>query len=501
MTIIFMLFLSAALFELSTHLFSRWKPLRETLAVIALTTGSFAAGLLVFYWPNLFTGLTAVLSLYRALNMMRVVKGLMHERYLRHATLRTSLVLLLLQAFAVLGWWAWDTWTITGHTIWGVMGILQLLGAIILLASLLRNLQKTTWKRPVVHFSDKELPTVTVAIPARNETEDLQLCLEAVIASNYPKLEVLVLDDCSQTKRTPEIIRNFAHAGVRFIQGHPPHETWLPKNEAYQRLTEEASGEYIVFMGVDVRLTPDSVRLLITDMLARRKKMLSLLPKRQESAYGRFSLVQAMRYWWELVPPRRLFNRPPVISSCWIIETQALKKAGGFPAVARSITPEAHFAKELLKTDSYSFMRSLDGLGVESNKTAAEQYKTAVRMRYPQLHRRPENTVIFSLLEIFFLLAPFLLTVLGFWVSIGFVGHLSVAIASLILIWVYSLTAQSTRVNTAWFSLMAAPLAVATDIALLHYSMWRYEFSTVDWKGRNVCIPVMHVVPRLPKSQ
>lgn len=496
-----MLFLGAAVFELSAHVFGGWKSLRQAFAVIALAIGSFAAGVLLFYWPNLFTALIAVCSLYRALNMMRIVKGLMHERYMQHATLQTTLVLLFLQGLTVLGWWAWDTWTVTDHAIWGTIGVLQLIGAIILLASLLRNVQKNTWKHPTVHFSDKELPTVTVAIPARNETEDLQQCLESVVASNYLKLEILVLDDCSQTKRTPEIIRNFAHAGVRFIQGHSPRETWLPKNEAYQRLAEEATGEYILFAGVDVRFTPDSIRLLITDMLARQKRMLSLLPKRQEGAYGRYSLVQAMRYWWELVPPRRLFNRPPVISSCWVIEAHALKKAGGFPAVARSITPEAHFAKELLKTDGYSFMRSIDELGIESNKTVAEQYRTAVRMRYPQLHRRPENTALFSLLALFFLLAPFMLTILGFWVSIGVIAHISVVAASLVLIWIYSLTAQSTKVNYVWFSLVAAPFAVVTDIAMLHYSMWKYEFSTVDWKGRNVCIPVMHVVPKLPKEQ
>jgi len=40
---------------------------------------------------------------------------------------------------------------------------------------------------------------------------------------------------------------------------------------------------------------------------------------------------------------------------------------------------------------------------------------------------------------------------------------------------------------------------VLSDLFLINYSMWKYEFSDVDWKGRNVCIPVMHVVPTLPR--
>jgi hypothetical protein len=29
--------------------------------------------------------------------------------------------------------------------------------------------------------------------------------------------------------------------------------------------------------------------------------------------------------------------------------------------------------------------------------------------------------------------------------------------------------------------------------------MWQYEFHEVLWKGRNVCLPVMRIIPNLPK--
>jgi hypothetical protein len=29
--------------------------------------------------------------------------------------------------------------------------------------------------------------------------------------------------------------------------------------------------------------------------------------------------------------------------------------------------------------------------------------------------------------------------------------------------------------------------------------MYKYEFREVIWKERNVCVPVMHVTPHLPK--
>jgi hypothetical protein len=42
------------------------------------------------------------------------------------------------------------------------------------------------------------------------------------------------------------------------------------------------------------------------------------------------------------------------------------------------------------------------------------------------------------------------------------------------------------------------PVAALVDCCLLLVSMLQYEFATVTWKERNVCIPVMHVIPHLP---
>jgi hypothetical protein len=475
-----------------------WR-VRTWLAITSLVATTFAGGGLALWQFNMCSVLLALVCLYRAFNNIRIVEARMHEQYLRHATRRTAFILASLQCVIVGLWLVWHTWHTTGHLTWAVVAGVQIAVAVVLLSSTIRRLHRTKWPVQTTHYADADLPTISVAIPARNETEDLQDCLRSLVASNYPKLEILVLDDCSQNRRTAEIIRGFAHDGVRFIQGEEPSETWLPKNQAYRRLAAEASGEYILFCGVDARFAPGSLMQLTAMMLARNKQMLSLLPVRATTATSRFSVVQAMRYWWELALPRRFFNRPAVLSTCWMITKDALHKAGGFDAVSRSIVPEAYFAKQLLASDGYSFMRATDELGVQSMKSAAEQRATAIRTRYPQVHRRPEQVLLTSLTELLFLVLPFVLALGGSWLPIGWAAQLLATVASVSLLITYVLVAHSTRINTWWFALVAQPLVVCVDVILLHYSMWQYEFSEVDWKGRNVCVPVMHVVPRLPK--
>ncbi|HEY5806277.1 MAG TPA: glycosyltransferase family 2 protein [Candidatus Saccharimonadales bacterium] len=499
MMLLLMLFGVGVLLECALHVPGfLWRG-RRILAGAALMLTAFASGALLILHFNLWSFLIFLISLYRIFNCLRVVEGRMNERYLHHATLRTTITLTVLQVLAALLWMAWDGWSETGHMVWALIAAGQLAAALIVLVSTARRMNHTAWPKKFPALPASDLPTLTVAIPARNETEDLETCLRSLIANDYPKLEILVLDDCSQNRRTPEIIRSFAHDGVRFLAGEEPKQTWLPKNQAYAHLLRESSGEYVLFCGVDARFAPGSLRQLIAVMLHKKKDMLSLLPWRAAGAERRFAIVQAMRYMWELAPPRRLFGRPSVLSTCWVAKKEALARIGGFEAVVRAIVPEAHFARVLIKDDAYSFMRANQKLGIESIKSAKEQHDTAVRMRYPQLHRRPENVLLLGQAYGFFMLLPFVLMSGGFFVSVGIAAHSMAAVAAILFTAAYLRVVAATRTGSPWFGLVALPVGLLYDLTLLHISMWKYEFSEVDWKGRNVCIPAMHVIPHLPK--
>lgn len=493
------LLIASALVEAAFYVFPFMWAGRKAIVPILIVVTAFSGAAICVLQPNAMSILLLLLCCYRIFNNIRVIENRMHEHYLRRATRRTSLKLLVPQIVIGGLWFGWHHLNLATHALWAVLAFWQVAVAVLFLFATIRSLKRTLPAPIKKAYSTAELPSVTVAVPARNETEDLKECLEMLIASDYPKLEIIVLDDCSQVRQTPEIIRSFAHDGVRFVKGAEPNKTWLPKNQAYRRLAEEASGEYILFCGVDVRLEPKSIRALVTTMLAREKTMVSVLPQRATGAGSNFALMQAMRAWWELAPPRRLFERPPVMSSCWIISRRTLKKVGGFEAVTRAIVPEAYFAKQLVWQDRYSFLRSDDVLGITTVKNAREQRETAIRMRYPQLHRRPEQVWLITLLEIGLLLMPFAMAVGGFWWHIGSYAQLLAAIASVLLLIGYVAIMTATNINGRWFRIIAFPLMILTDAGLVHYSMWRYEFSTVDWKGRNVCIPTMHVVPHLPK--
>ena len=438
---------------------------------------------------------TLPVAAYRLVNIWRVYNSRLPVPQLRTVTLRAFNWLVVGQILLTgLAWAA--THYHFGMQLLTVAVAGQLLGALILLRASLHTWRHAGAPNDRKALTDRELPSVSVLVPARNETDDLERSLQALTASDYPKLEILVLDDCSATRRTPEIIRSFAHAGVRFIQGDLPDENrWLAKNYAYERLAQEASGDVLLFCGVDAHLEPQSIRQLVALLEVRGKDMLSVMPLRLPRPGTGSPLLQTMRYYWEICLPRRFFKRPPVLSTCWLIRREALKRMGGFEAISRSVTPEAPLARQAVVTDAYSFVRSDDAMGIYSDKRADEQYGTSVRVRYPQLHRRLELVALATFCELWIMIGPFMGLLIVHYLARG-AAYTAMWVVSVCALYVtYGLVSVGARLSNRWFGWLLMPIAFLVDLIVLHVSLWKYEFDSVDWKGRNVCIPVMQVQP------
>lgn len=448
-----------------------------------------AAGVLIGLEFNLLSVLFLILAIYRSANLFRVIAGRLEAHYLRRASTRASSILLACQ-LALLAIIYYFPLSLDANSWLKLLTASQLLVAAVFAASLLRQLAGTRFVASTKHYVLRDLPTLTVAIPAKNETYELENCLKSILASDYPKLEVLVLDDSAGSK-TGEIINALAHDGVRFILGEQPTHQWLAKNLAYDRLAAEANGEIILFCGVDVRFAPKTLTMLVEKMLASEQQMLSLMPLNQTGIKS--LVIQPMRYFWELARPR-VGASLPVLSTCWLIQKSALASAGGFKSVAREIIPERHFASYCSDNASkYSFFRASAVLGLASTKTSREQQSTAIRTRYPLLHKRIASAAGTSLFELAFLLAPLILVILLPFYGWSLLAEILAVVSTLTWLAIYGAIIKLQFKASFWL----APsfwLAATADICLVNLSLVKYEFGQVLWKGRNVAEPVMNLI-------
>jgi hypothetical protein len=321
----------------------------------------------------------------------------------------------------------------------------------------------------------EQLPSVTLAIPARNETHVLTDCLRSAVASDYPKLEIIVLDDCSQDS-TPQIIKSFAHDGVRFVSGEVPASGWIGKNQAYQTLLEQASGQIIIFAGVDVRWQPDSISRLINDFSRRGAKMVSIMPYRDHLDFWP-AISRTLRYFWQMA-----FARLPVMNSAWVVDREWLQSIGGLKPFKHAILPERKIARLAEGSGVYRFIISRPELGISSRKHALSQFETAVRTYYPQSSKDPLLAVLTGAVWI---------ASAALWSYSWFLDVPILTAGAAILLLSYLLSEMRLQPKGWPASGFMLPLAMLSQGVLSIVSMTGYEFGRVEWKGRNICLPVM----------
>ncbi len=107
-------------------------------------------------------------------------------------------------------------------------------------------------------------PFVSLLIPARNEAAVIGQTVRALLAQQYPRFEVILLDDGSEDSTT-SVAQQAAQEDPRFhlISGRPLPAGWLGKNWACHQLSQAALGELLIFTDADVQWQPGALSALV----------------------------------------------------------------------------------------------------------------------------------------------------------------------------------------------------------------------------------------------
>ncbi len=122
-------------------------------------------------------------------------------------------------------------------------------------------------------------PLVSVVIPARDEEADIEQCLRSILASDYPHLELIAVNDRS-ADQTGKIIDRIADQDLRVhpVQIQKLPEGWLGKNHALQTGADRAQGEYLLFTDGDIIFEPDCLKRAVNFMRLSKIDHLALIP-------------------------------------------------------------------------------------------------------------------------------------------------------------------------------------------------------------------------------
>ncbi len=138
---------------------------------------------------------------------------------------------------------------------------------------------------------------VSVIIPVRNESKNIENILNDLSSQSYKNLEIIIVDDDSEDN-TSEIVLEQSHSDkrIQLIASGLTDERWLGKNHACFRGANQAKGKYLLFLDADVRLDQEAIASVLGYLEKSHTVFLSVFPKQILSNKEVKEIVPLMNY-------------------------------------------------------------------------------------------------------------------------------------------------------------------------------------------------------------
>ncbi|MBA3889399.1 MAG: glycosyltransferase [Gemmatimonadaceae bacterium] len=196
-------------------------------------------------------------------------------------------------------------------------------------------------------------PRTSIIIPARNEAHNIGRCVRTVLATEYPDLEVIVVDDHS-TDETAVRAREAADGDsrLRVIMNDALPDGWFGKQWACTTGARHATGELLLFADADTAHAPDLLPRLVAAQQAMDADLLSVAGRQELGSF-----------WERLVQPQifSLFflrfggtegvnnaRRPSDVianGQCLMVRRSAYDAIGGHAAVRHTVVDDLMLAQ------------------------------------------------------------------------------------------------------------------------------------------------------------
>jgi chlorobactene glucosyltransferase len=196
---------------------------------------------------------------------------------------------------------------------------------------------------------------VSVLVPARNEAENIAVCVESLVRQDYPNFEIIVLDDQS-TDETGAILDDLAarYTVVSVVHGaENPPAGWNGKSYACQQLAQQAAGEWLLFTDADTYHMPLSIAQGVAQAEGLRIDLLSAFPRQITESWAERVVVSFILDFLPLVALdlttlwRGASANVAANGQYLLVHAAAYRAAGGHQAIYQALVDDFALAKHL----------------------------------------------------------------------------------------------------------------------------------------------------------
>ena len=198
-----------------------------------------------------------------------------------------------------------------------------------------------------------DAPLVSVIVPARNEAHNIARCVTSILATSYPRLELIVVDD-SSTDGTGEtaLLAARGDTRARVVANRPLPESWFGKQWACTTGADAASGEILLFTDADTHHAPDLVTRSVNAIGRTAADMFSVAGRQELGGFWekliqpQMFMILSMRYGGtESVNDSPLVSEKIANGQCIFFTRSAYDAIGGHASVKTVVAEDLMLAQ------------------------------------------------------------------------------------------------------------------------------------------------------------
>ncbi|AFZ53715.1 glycosyltransferase [Cyanobacterium aponinum] len=233
----------------------------------------------------------------------------------------------------------------------------------------------------------KEKLNITIIIPARNEAENISICLESLLNQDYQgDFKIILVNDQSEDN-TAQIAENLARKKNQthrliILNGKPLPQGWSGKLWAMSQGVEWArqnlSTDYFLFTDADIKHSVDNLSQLLAKAEKDNLDLVSLMVKLHCQSFWEKLLIPAFIFFFQKLYPFPLINNPRskvsgAAGGCILIREKALTRIGGIEALKQALIDDCTLASLVKKSlpPNHGIW-----LGLSNNTVSLRKYPT-----------------------------------------------------------------------------------------------------------------------------
>lgn len=151
-----------------------------------------------------------------------------------------------------------------------------------------REVSQPIWSTlEIPELTEAESPLVSIVLRAQHPSQDIIRCAQSLLRQDYPRLEIIVVDDGCGDRAWREVLEREAGTGGRLyiLDAELPTPGELTQPTALQQGMERAQGEWLLFTTAESYLAPGLLSRAMSYAKMQGLGMLSLAPRQECRAF------------------------------------------------------------------------------------------------------------------------------------------------------------------------------------------------------------------------